>query len=359
MSSIDEDQAIAEAIDTLNDRTWKTRRQASDVLIKLGKPATLPLMAAIKQNTFTVFTLPEAIRALGGIGDVQAVDLLIEELESRNVHAAQEAAKGLGRIGSPRAIPPLIDVFRRDWDDTETVTAWQEAAKALAAIGEPAIPVLLTALSDEDDDVRQGVIDALGQLQDPQAVPGLINMLDDAERAVREGAIDALGQIGDQQAIRPLVALLADKDGRVRYRACYALGDIGEVSVYEALMSALHDAEPDVRSAAVVNLGRMQGMHLPRLVPDPHPERRRTTIEKLKSTQGERTLNLLLEALKDPAALVRAAAARTLGQIGDERVLPDLLWVQQNDTGADQANRVKDAATWAIQCLQERHPKSS
>jgi HEAT repeat protein len=130
MSHTSEDQGIADLINALNDQTWKTRRQASDALIRCGKPAVQPLMAAIRENTFTVFTLPEAIRALGGIGDVQAVDLLIEELESRNVHAVQEAIKGLGSIGNPQAIEPLIDVFRHDWDDTETFTAWQEAATA-------------------------------------------------------------------------------------------------------------------------------------------------------------------------------------------------------------------------------------
>lgn len=165
MSSSDEEQTIADLIKALNDRPWSARRQASDALIKLGQPAVLPLMTAIKQNTFTVFTLPEAIRALGGTGDAQAVDLLLEELESRNVHAVQEAIKGLGHIGSLRAIQPLIDVFRHDWDDTETITAWQEAESALAAIGEPAIQQLLVALQDEDDNVRQGAAEALQRIQ--------------------------------------------------------------------------------------------------------------------------------------------------------------------------------------------------
>lgn len=166
MSHIGEDQRIADMINALNDRAWRTRRQASDALIELGKSAVLPLMAAIRQNAFTVFTLPEAIRALGGSGDEQAVGLLIEELESRNVHAVQEAIKGLGRIGSPQAISPLIDVFRHDWDDIETITAWQDAETALAAIGEPAVPSLLIALHDEDDNVCQGAAEALQRIQE-------------------------------------------------------------------------------------------------------------------------------------------------------------------------------------------------
>src|SRR5262249_33289334 len=153
----------------------------------------LPLMAAIRQNAFTVFTLPEAVRALGGIEDEQAIDLLIEELESRNVHAVQEAIKGLGRIGSSQAIQPLIDVFRHDWDDIETITAWDDAAAALATIGEPAIYPLLIAFSDGDDVVRQGTASALAQLPGERSVDPLIEVLQDEKGVIRASAADALG----------------------------------------------------------------------------------------------------------------------------------------------------------------------
>ncbi len=331
MSHINEDQAIAEMINTLNDRTWKTRRQASDALIKLGQPAVLPLMAAIKQNAFTVFTLPEAIRALGGIGDVQAVDLLIEELESRNVHAVQEAIEGIGHIGSPQAIQSLIDVFRHDWDDTETITAWQKAATALAAIGEPSLPALLTALLDEDDNVRQGVAEALGKLRDPRAVDPLINALQDEQSIVRAYAADALAELGDERAIKPLVALLADEDWYVRARTLFALGQLGGPFVFAPLVSALGDREPRVRSAAVSALGKLQDARL-------H--------------------DVLLEVLNDPDGRVRSAAVLAFGRGGDERALPALTWIQRNDPGYSEANKIKDHATYAIQRIQERQQKS-
>jgi HEAT repeat protein len=331
MSHTIEEQGIADLIRALNDRPWQTRRQAADALIKLGEPAVVPLMTAIRQNAFTVFTLPEAVRALGGIGAIQAVDLLIEELESWNVHAVQEAAKGLGHIGSPQAIQPLIDMFRHDWEDTETITAWQEAATALAAIGEPALPALLTALSDEDDNVRQGVAEALGQLHDPRTVGPLVKALQDETSIVRAYVADALAKLGDKRAIEPLIALLTDEDWYVRAHVLSALGQLGGPSVFAPLVSALDDQEPWVRSAAVYGLGKLQ---------------------------DARIQNILLEALKDSDGRVRSAAALTLGKIGDERALPALTWVQQNDSGYSGANKVKDYATYAIQGIQERHQKS-
>jgi len=358
MSQFEEEQTVEDLITTLSAQPWQTRSQAADALIRVGEPAVGPLMQAIRNARFAPHNLPLAVRALGGIGDERAVPLLIDILASDYVHAVQEAAISLGYIGTPEAIEPLINVFRQDWDDEETITAWLEASGALAAIGEVALVPLIGALQDTNSAVRCGVIDALGQLGDTRAVDPLVSMLQDEDRQVRADAAKALGKIGDQHAVEPLVALFSDEDGYVRYCACYALGDICVVSAYEALISVLHDADPDVRSAAVVNLGRMQGMDLLGFVRDLHPERHHATVEELKRTQGEHTLNLLLGALKDPDAGVRAAAARTLGKVGDERVMPALLWVQQNDAGSDRI-RVKEDATWAIQHLQEQHQKSS
>jgi HEAT repeat protein len=361
MSQSDEDQNIEHLISTfLSARTWQARVEATDALIRLGKPATIPLMDAISNARLGYHDLPQAVRALGRIRDERAVPLLIGILASDHVHAAQEAAEALGYIGDPRAILPLINTFRHHWDgeEKETITTWQEASRALAAIGEVAFAPLISALQDRNSTVRSGAIDALGQLKDTQAVDPLVRMLQDEDWQVRSDTAEALGNIGDQQAIEPLIALLTDEDGYVRQRACYALGDIGRIPVFEALISALRDSEPEVRCAAVVNLGRMLGMRIPGMDLDPESEIRHAAIEILKRTQGERVLDFLLEALNDPAAAVRAAAARTLGKIGDERVLPALLWVQQNDLSYDGANKVKDSAAWAIQRLKERYQKS-
>lgn len=99
-------------------------------------------------------------------------------------------------------------------------------------------------------------------------------------------------------------------------------------------------------------------MRTPGLEPDPELATRRAAIEQLKRTQRERTVDLLLGALKDPAGTVRSSAAHVLGQIGDSAVLPALAWVAQNDTGYAGVNKVKDSATRAIQSIQERDQSS-
>ena len=90
------------------------------------------------------------------------------------------------------------------------------------------------------------------------------------------------------------------------------------------------------------------------LDPDPEPESRRVAIENTKRAKGERIFDLFLEALKDPDGIVRSVTARSIGLLCDERALPFLRWMEQNDSGYAGANKVKDSAFWAIQHIQER-----
>ncbi|GHO64066.1 hypothetical protein KSC_029580 [Ktedonobacter sp. SOSP1-52] len=328
MSYMDNGQDIADLIDALNNRTWKTRRQASDILIQRGSSAVLPLMAAIRQNAFTFFSLQEAVRTLAGIGDERAIDLLIELLTNWNVHAVQEAIKGLGRMRNPRAIQPLINVFRQDWDDPETYTAWQNATTALASIGEPAFEPLLLALKDEDSNVRQEVVDTLGKLRDPRALDPLVQALQDEQDAVRTFAADALATLGDKRAIEPLIALLSDEHWLVRVRALFALRKLGELSIFDYVVSALDDHDPKVREAAIFALGNL---------PD------------------ARVQDILLGTLKDSDSCVRCTSIRILGKVGDERALPTLRWIQQNDTNFDtKGNKMSVEAAHALKRIQER-----
>jgi HEAT repeat protein len=101
------------------------------------------------------------VQALSRIGEPRAVQQLIDVLDTANHFITQEAAIGLGLIGDARAVYPLIDVCRHEWDDTETMTTWQKAAEVLIELGESALFPLLVALDDEGENVRCWSADAL------------------------------------------------------------------------------------------------------------------------------------------------------------------------------------------------------
>ncbi|MFH1718596.1 MAG: HEAT repeat domain-containing protein [Planctomycetota bacterium] len=96
----------------------------------------------------------------------------------------------------------------------------------LVQIGPPAVPLLITAMEDEDWIIRQGASQALGRIGDPQAVEPLINALEDKNQWIRQYAAEALGLIGDERAIEPLVEALEDDNPNVRALAARGLESI-------------------------------------------------------------------------------------------------------------------------------------
>jgi len=90
------------------------------------------------------------------------------------------------------AISPLRQTLLKDekWEMRAI------AAKCLRDIGsKTAVPALLLALSDKEDQVRQPVIGALGALADSRAEQPLVKLLQDKSEIVRQEAQEALKKI--------------------------------------------------------------------------------------------------------------------------------------------------------------------
>ncbi|HOP66117.1 MAG TPA: HEAT repeat domain-containing protein [Methanoregulaceae archaeon] len=100
----------------------------------------------------------------------------------------------LEAIRSREAVILLIQAL----NDTRFVSIRWRAAIALGNQGDPAaVDALISALSDENDHVREEAAEALGKIADPRAVPALIDALEDSQRGVRLRAVKALGTMGD------------------------------------------------------------------------------------------------------------------------------------------------------------------
>jgi HEAT repeat protein len=105
---------------------------------------------------------PDAVVALGMIGDSRAVEPLLEHLKySKNAHLRTEIVKALGRIGDKRATPALITVLESDSPSYMRAGA----AKALGEIGDKkAIPALEKALKDKYSYTRSQAAQSLKKI---------------------------------------------------------------------------------------------------------------------------------------------------------------------------------------------------
>lgn len=128
----------------------------------------------------------------------------------------------------------------------------------------------------------------------PAGVPALIAaLLEDSLGGVAYGRIlGLLAEIDPAQAVQFATAGLADPRSQVRWAARSALGAIPGPQAAEALVRLLSDPSADV----VVHVASILGL------------RREGTA-----------VPLLGDLLNSPEPLIRASAARTLGQIGDAR----------------------------------------
>ena len=166
----------------------------------------------------------DAAYTLGEIGDVRAVEPLIEALYYPKGYVCDRAVVALGKIGDERAVFDLSELLGLEG---EYMRYREFAAEALGRIGEPATESLIWYLGDANSNIRRYAARALVDIGKP-AVESLITALEECDGYW--GAIaEVLGEIGDGQAItravKSLIEWLEDED--VREDAKEALEKLG------------------------------------------------------------------------------------------------------------------------------------
>lgn len=117
-----------------------------------------------------------------------------------------------------QAISDLVAVFKKG-NGRER----QAARERLCEIGQPAVPALIQALGDPEDQVRWEAAKSLTQIPDPRAAEALVERLKDAF-SIRWLASEALINMGEASFVPLLRGLLANPDApRLRESAHHVL----------------------------------------------------------------------------------------------------------------------------------------
>src|SRR5262249_17506127 len=139
-------------------------------------------------------------------------------------HQADAVAAILTSLGerSVAEVQPLLESIVRDrkHSPANRVVALASFAKGLDA-NAPA-PLLALAQSLEDGPVLADTLRRLGKYPKLAATSILIHKLNSPEGDVRAATIEALGQLQAPEAAEPLLLLLKDKDSQVRRAAAGA-----------------------------------------------------------------------------------------------------------------------------------------
>lgn len=163
-------------------------------------------------------------------------DQLIAQIKrlSQGAHRTSPAALGKQRGTLPQTVMANLTASLRA-DDSKTR---QVAAKTLGEMNDPAaIPALIAAADHLDEDTRDAAVQALGQMGDASTVNALLKALEDRHYCVRATAARCLGQLQENSAVDKLSLALRDKDKFVRAAAYKALSQIDSPEARNALQS--------------------------------------------------------------------------------------------------------------------------
>jgi len=211
-----------------------------------------PLVEAIKDGSLNIKFMPAV--SLENIKNSLEIKQLIAALEDKEF--GSNIADALVKIGKP-AVKPLISALQ---DENKEVR--KNAARALGEIKDRrAVRPLIAALDEEDEDFREIVTEALGRIQDPRAIETLIFILGNKEEDEnsRWKAAAALGRIKDPRSVEPLITALGDKSRAIRGVAAAALGEIKDNRALEPLINTLRDKDKSIRRNTSVALKKITG----------------------------------------------------------------------------------------------------
>jgi HEAT repeat protein len=227
-----------------------------------GAKAVEPLLRRLRDKEWEV---REAIcLALGKLKDPRGVEPLVHALKDADREVREAAVRALGQFNDPRAIGPLIGMVVDDQDSVRQAAfamlsaidmRWERSETARAAM-----PMLQEALKHSQYWTRQAAADALARIGSMKHAEPVAPA--PVQSAPAPMLIEVFHQ-RKQTTMDVLVSLLSDFDQELRFAAAEMLGSLGQSSALSPLARSLKDPDKAVRKAAAHSTETLRGKPTP------------------------------------------------------------------------------------------------
>ena len=195
----------------------------------------------------------EAGEFLGESGSPEAVRDLVQLLQDPDAKVRWAAARGLGRLGHPSAVPALLASIEGALPVPVDVVAG-----AVAEIRECPVPLLREGLGSPSVPKRALTVELLGRFQALVAADEVIDLLhNDPSVEVRARAARSLGRMGSPRAVQPLIGCVEDGPVATRAQAIWALGEMGALEALPVLRTTLQGSSHHLGELAADALAAM------------------------------------------------------------------------------------------------------
>ncbi|WP_115121342.1 HEAT repeat domain-containing protein [Synechococcus sp. UW105] len=249
--------------------------------------------------------IPEKSSAEIQLSEEEALDLA--------THLKEKLRAGLPIESDPDSIAIMIaglgdprGLLRRSFSDS------------LGSVGQAAVPALCQAMRHSSQvTVRRAAAKTLTLIRDPASLPDLLStFLSDTDSVVQGSTMGAMASMGEE-SIDAILSIIAAPDSTEMQigLANWALTLIGDRAP-QVLRQAATSENANVRKASISALG-----------------------SQIQALETEEDKELLLNALSDPFAEIRAEAVTLLGKFDDAKIATPLLipklsdsdsWVRKN-----------------------------
>ncbi len=253
LGNIGSKRAINPLTEILKDKDVKVRNLSKNALYKIFKK--------IKSNDVLYDILKgkninarrEAIKLLGMLKDVNAIEYLIKTFDSTVASIRRASYRAILRILQNRIDEKIIDsLAEKSWRVRMYCT------KILGEIGDPAaIETVFELIQDENGSVRKAAIDALINFKSDKVIEMAKSSLKNTNWKIRRAGVKLLIRVGSKESINSLISCLDDNDVYIKSWAAMALGKIKDVDSIEPFIQLLKETDDKIRLSAIKALGEI------------------------------------------------------------------------------------------------------
>lgn len=278
--------------------------------------------------------------AISQLTDTQAaagVDALIAALREGGPASRRAAAYALGRAKSVHAAKALVDLFDAEEDPNVREAVIQSLGQVRNRL---AVPVFKQALQSTDARLRAAALNALSAFPEVLSDEFIINLAktEEDEQVLRVWVnLVSSRNLADARLLPRLEKLMESADGSVHYAVVGCLGRIDGAQAFGLLCKVVKDSghAEARRTAAASVVERLTARKVaPKAVTraledalqSPDPAAREQIVTALARLADRELGPLLLKTLRsDTADAVRRAAADGLRRVADKSMIPQLL----------------------------------
>ncbi|MEK7236502.1 MAG: HEAT repeat domain-containing protein [Nitrospirota bacterium] len=186
----------------------------------------------------------------------RADSLLLELLRDEEPEMRRTAAESLGKIGDTRATDSILSLIH-DPAAVVREASVMAIGRLKPTATDGVVALLTQALEDPVESVSQAAVVAIGEIEPgSRLLDPVVGLLRSSDAAIRRAAVRALLQVDSSQSISALIEAGRDSDEEVRQGIVAAVGEWGGGEVSPWLRERLaQDPSPGVRAEAAYRLG--------------------------------------------------------------------------------------------------------